>query len=663
MLNRVLRIGVWLTCAIGWCACEEPRLDVRFDIPAHYQEDVEQIALQVLRPSDDTDASFSCEDLAMGEVPQDVLRASQVQEVRVQRGEAANIADLDREGRKVLFARGITATQETIVAACDEVGDIASDTTVRLAAEPVTVLQANSSSPLRVSVRDVLGTSLGSVEVHWRSVGADGVVFKGMSTSDDEGVAATAAASPKISGPKLLEILARWQREPLVLYSFQWPRTFEEHKCKLFWPGYEKSDPRGTWSYVKLGRIGPSGEIGLAALVDPSRTPSDECPKKLEKCSAACDLDSDSDSDSDCLAACNDDYAVCEAPTLDVRWRRSSGAELLATQTPLGKLGKNTKALNWQLELVPGKSRDRVFLLPLGFGSAWYELDTTGKVLLRHSYTPPLAGLSAQQYSVVRSCGLAEGRASILIGFDGGLFRLYEPEGGQPLAAQPLAKLGEAGGSFGELTVMANGCIGEFDGSGEHLAVLTSAKDGGNQSIVVEIGGELVPFPWSRPLSSFATAVKRGEYEPAALLIGQMGTGNAEVIRVRLQRAENAKDSALVADAVDSLLAMPSFIAAGEIDGRAESGADMDLAAVVSFSNAAQGSADHFAQIVSGHTYKGHRLVGLFNIAQKDSSGLTPHMALIDVSGDGFDDLVVLRRSDQTDPTVHALLSIYPMGE
>lgn len=659
---------VLLALAVSaWCACEEPRLDVRLSIPDEYSAGVTQTSLIVLRPS--AESPFDCDDLAMGEVAQEVLRASQVQEIRAEGGSTAALAGIDRLGLKLLYARGFNEDQQVVVAACDEVREIVGATAVELVAEPMKTLTTESGSSagngakLLVTVRDVLGKGLGEVVVAWRSTGADGLEVEGSVQSDLEGKAAVSPPSPEFAGPMVLELVSRWQVSPVVLPGFRPLRDRRVFELRSFSPGDDSfGNPRLTWSLVRLGRLGPVGEVGLAALVDPAFKLGSACGTDWEDCETGCGTDSDSQ---DCRDLCLDELWKCSTPYVETRRLPDTNSELRTSKISLGVPGRETGAADWILRLVPGEIRDRVFALPLGSATAWYELDSSGQLLLRHQYSPPQGGARVEEYLVLPPCAGAFERPLLLLRFEDGVALVYEPEGGEPLLEHPMSKLDSI--DFGEDatdrwdSLAAAGCIGEVGGDKEHLAVLLGSEAHGGQGIAVESDGALLVFDWSRPVSVFGSAKRRSELEPASLLIGQMGVGTAEVIRVRLKAADRVSESTLEVSASDSVLAMPVVLSAGEIDGRVVRGEESDIAALVSLSNSTSGKTDHFAQVISGHSFDGKRLVGLLRVVSEDDSSLVPHMVFLDANADGIDDIVVLHRFAATGVT--AKLTIYAMGK
>lgn len=262
--------------ALAWIAlgCGDPSVHVTLEVPEPYASEVASVSLQVLVPP--AGAPFSCDDVAFGEADAEQIRAARVQEVVVRERAPADLGGIPRKGTKLFYARAMDEADQVVVAACGSLGDIDDeDATVTLEGEPVTTVTLpehalGAALPVEVPVvvTDVRGRGLEGATVRWTVVGPGGETIRGETTTGDSGAARIFPPSPARAGPAILDVRVRFEaaaRAPL--------RAFQPAKI-LFrdtLPG-AAADPSRTIAtevLYQVGRIGPQGEIGLAALGPP----------------------------------------------------------------------------------------------------------------------------------------------------------------------------------------------------------------------------------------------------------------------------------------------------------------------------------------------------------------------------------------------------------
>ena len=227
---------------------------------------VEWSSLKIFVPP--LDVPFGCEELSFGEVDPAILSASLVQEVFLFQDEGAQrpLSGIPRKGLKVLLAQAFDSSDLPVVAACKEVGQIDDDILVRLQGEPAAVLTLLGGEnqewffgamqlpdPVDMLVTDAFSTPLAGWSVKWNVAGPAGTGSNGQQVTNTEGRLVFSPETPASPGPSILEIVTRWQRgtTPLIK-AFTEPARIEGPL-----PDFRLND-------IKVGRIGPTGQMGYA---------------------------------------------------------------------------------------------------------------------------------------------------------------------------------------------------------------------------------------------------------------------------------------------------------------------------------------------------------------------------------------------------------------
>ena len=260
-----------LLLAIVFAAsCDDSSLDVRLTIPDIYQDRVDSVALSVIVPPQG--APFGCEDIAFGLVTEEFVRANTVEEVRLStRGNGALDA-IPRNGKKLFWARGYDPAGEQIIAGCAESGDVSGKQEVEISGEPVTVVVLPALAPTelpgrttKVLITDVLGTPTSDIEVQWTRTSSGSEPQTTIELTDSDGKLAIVIGQLAYPGPIAVDIRAKWNRGDVpVLIGFRSPSPANTSTGPL--PNAANIDARELTPVYEVGRFGPSGETGFAAL-------------------------------------------------------------------------------------------------------------------------------------------------------------------------------------------------------------------------------------------------------------------------------------------------------------------------------------------------------------------------------------------------------------
>ncbi len=249
------------TCAV---ACTDPAVRVQFDVPADYRDQVESVELELLLPP--PGAPFDCDDVAFREVSDDDLAAATVEQV-LTREDNAELSAIPRLGDKLFLARGLDGAGDAVVAACGQVGDIDSDTDLSLTGEPtagVVLPLTEPGSPLvdfTAGVFDIASRPLAGVATRWTVTGPADETSTGMATTDGMGRVMITPQAPALPGPIAVDVRPRWVRTtPPSLLAFRQPDPMLSTPL----PG-DATDSIVEADLV-VGRLGPNGEMGFAAL-------------------------------------------------------------------------------------------------------------------------------------------------------------------------------------------------------------------------------------------------------------------------------------------------------------------------------------------------------------------------------------------------------------
>ncbi len=271
------QFACWAACAItSAIACSDPSLRVELIIPNEVRDEVRSATLSVLVPPQGT--PFGCDELAFGAVDESLIQASTVEEVVLRTESSSDLSAIPRKGDKVLLASAIDATGEKIVAGCVEQGLIEDDDSITIQGELVTIAILPAFNPIDVSGRtsevritDVKGQPARGIEVRWTRTAPGAVPESSQAISDEQGLVTVEVTPSPLPGPIAVDVNARWARSsPPVIVGFRNPETMLSDTL----PNPSDTAGRNPDEIYQVGRIGPNGEMGVAALGNDAVAPS-----------------------------------------------------------------------------------------------------------------------------------------------------------------------------------------------------------------------------------------------------------------------------------------------------------------------------------------------------------------------------------------------------
>jgi hypothetical protein len=274
-MRFTLQLAIWATCAITFgISCSDPSLRVELILPDEVRDKVRSATLSVLVPPQGD--PFGCEELAFGAVDSNLILASSVEEVVLRSGSSGDLNAIPREGDKVLLASAIDTGGEKIVAGCAEQGLIEGDASITINGELVTIAILPAFNPIDVAGRttevritDVEGQPARGIEVRWTRTAPGAAPESNQAVSDGQGLVAVDVTPPPLPGPLAVDVNARWARsEPPVIVGFRNPETLFTDTL----PNPSDTASRNPDEIYQVGRIGPNGEMGVAALGNPDLT-------------------------------------------------------------------------------------------------------------------------------------------------------------------------------------------------------------------------------------------------------------------------------------------------------------------------------------------------------------------------------------------------------
>lgn len=454
--------------------------------------------------------AFGCDDLSFGEVDPAVLSASLMQEVILSdEGGQRPFSGVPRKGLKVLLAQAFDSSDLPVVAACTEIGEIDDDVLVRLEGEPAAVLTLIGGEnqewffgalqlpdTVELLVTDAFSTPLVNWDVKWNVVGPAPSGSNGLAQTGDDGRLVFNPQTPASPGPSILEILTRWQRgtTPLI-------KAFTE-PAHIVGPL-----PDFRINAIKVGRIGPAGQMGYAATY------------------------------------------LCGAPlTTCLFYAYYNGGQMTSRQLTLDGLGEEEPA---PLGIIPRADYDRVIVA--GFG-LWLELNPSQGTTTQRTYD----AIQSQPVAVlpVDPCGDSP-VGQVLLAFEDGSLGVYGPTGGERLPMHPFANVQLSGFN------LASGCVADQDQVERRL--LIGEQDESHWRVVVDLGTLVEQFDWAAPLRGIGFSPSL-EKHPAHLVVGRLGPDSPEVARMRVLHQPGIADTRLDQISAVPLFAVPEAIGAGHLD-------------------------------------------------------------------------------------------------
>lgn len=499
MIRRVLFLCGAASIA---AACGNPELAIDFEIREPYRGEIEAVTLQILEPAQA--APFTCNDLAFGNADPEAVALSRVGEISASSLNTA-LPDIDRVSRKVFWADGISAGGRRIVTGCAELGEISSDETIRILAEPVArviapvgvslsaVLGNPLANPVTLSVKDALDAPLAGVSATYSIEGAIGAGSNGETESDDDGVFTISPTLPERPGPFVLDLRVRWAEAAPVFLS------------GVIAPEVETLDLPARALDYRSGSIGTDRERGFAALL------------------------------ADGVGSVRVSMIYTNAMTSQRVLNTSE--RILSADTP--RLG---------VIEYSGRGRDSVIAVS---SSAWYEIFADGALAQRTAYTGAGGALPVAVFTGGACRGSDD--PQVLIAFSDGIVRAYSTAGA--LRDQFALPSG--------LELSASGCVSGQNDALERTLVFGQPGGIGVLPAVAQ-GMEFLAASWFALPTAIAFAPPLGDGR--RLMFGtQLSVNDIVVSRASLVRTADALE--LNIEGNDTVPNVPRATLAGDIDG------------------------------------------------------------------------------------------------
>lgn len=565
--------GSLLLCA-ALLACDDPSIEVEVSIPEPYRAQVVALAMDVILPP--PGQPFGCEDIAFGAVSDAEVDTATQQKVNAVAGEHVGFLGVPRVGDKLFRVRGLDADGEAVVAACEAHGVIDGDVLLELVGEPTSSALIGDfetgrllPTTMTVGVRDINDEPIAGVDVRYTVTGPGvDAVTTDTAVSDAMGRATLAPLAPALPGPVALDIRPRWVRS-LPASLLAWGPMTVVLDANL--PGGTDGDvPSSTQARYAIGRIGPAGELGVAAL-GPSDSP---------------------------FTTGRQVYLAYYDPSQSPPFRNAVSAPIA-----------NALALG----VVDTGARDQLFTIT---GNAWLEILPTGATV---SSPSPRPGRAASFMLPAGDCAGSAASGEVLVVWSDESVATYGPGGApatspfddEPSTSRPLA----------------SGCVSATDDATYRAVVY--AEGNFQQRVVAEMD---VVRRAGAPVLAAGIGFSRAVGDAGRYLLGtQVTIEGTELTRFRL-RALGESNLELEEVARDPTTTVAQATGGGDFDGDGE----LDVAALLGFGDGERGTAyrTFFALEVD---HLGDRLVGLSPLAQ----AVRPHMWILDIDGDGVDEIVV----------------------
>ncbi|HWM87638.1 MAG TPA: hypothetical protein VNO33_17415 [Kofleriaceae bacterium] len=259
--------GVIALAALA-AACTDLSVDVSFDVPDEYEEEVASIAIDVLAPGDE---EWACEHLEFGQVDEVTLGSMLVDQAQLERDSPRDDFDsVPRTGRKLFYARGYNALGQLVTAGCAEHGLVDGEVDVEIAGRPAvylsvqkTTLRSGELESVRIGISDARTQPLPGVTARYRVVAATGATTEREAVTDEQGSLDLELEAPPWDGPQALDLDVPWQGNPIEpVTGFRLPPP----RFTIEIPPSALAQDLSSEQLYQVGRIGPDGEMGLAVL-------------------------------------------------------------------------------------------------------------------------------------------------------------------------------------------------------------------------------------------------------------------------------------------------------------------------------------------------------------------------------------------------------------
>jgi hypothetical protein len=254
----------------------------------------------------------------------------------------------------------------------------------------------------------------------------------------------------------------------------------------------------------------------------------------------------------------------------------------------------------------------------------WVEIGPAGALLAHpHVPLPPARGKDPVDVHPAGPCDPATDAPGLLVTYAGaGVVGFYDAEG-QAVDAIPR-----------DLGVLASGCVSDQGGSQARMLVVEGSEVG--LQLSTKVGNAHLFRDWLAVNVGMGFAPALGG-EPAVLLGVQLAVNDFVVSRVSLARGGDGFGFETVG--IDSPPEIPFSTVGGDLDGDGV----LDVAALFRRRGQPGDPARYALWVVSGRVHRGTRIAGVLPVGE--AGFRAPQLMLIDLDGDGADELLVGERS------------------
>ncbi|MCK6552217.1 hypothetical protein L6R52_40680 [Myxococcota bacterium] len=581
-------------------ACGDPELGLRFEIREPYRDVITSVSVQIFEPP--ISAPFDCEDLAFGRVDPMTVTFSRVGQVTSD-ALTTPLNDIDRTAKKLFWLDGLDDASLRLVTGCAAVEAIDDDVEVSILAEPV----AHVTRPTGVSLSAKVGEPLAE-PVRVPVTDALGAPLTGANAAWRViGVASSTAAGTVESdatGELTFTPDLPTRPGPFVLeLRVRWAEGDPVLLSGVIAPNGRTVELAARAVEYQKGNVGPNAEVGFAALVtDPPN-----------------------------------------AVRIVAAYRDSATNELRMTSSPRLFGAPALGVVDYG-----GRARDRI--VAIGFAS-WNEVAPDGSLTPR-TYATPVGATVPKRVLTTGPCTASrpQDQPQVLVEFVEGVVGIYSVEG-ELLSAFQLRDPSDP--ATADLGVVASGCVSDSTNMPLRTLIFDFGGGIGVLAAVPSPGAESFLFDSWLALGNGVTFGRPGADGRRLMFGTQLSVNDIVVSRASLSRS--AAGIALAVEGSDSVPEVPDATAAGDTDGDG-------LVDVVSLFQRSDGSEAFAVWTALGREYLGRRISGDVDLGSADLRA--PALMLLDVDGDGSDDVVLAERPGLVGSlgANRSRLEIYPMG-
>ena len=575
-------VALMLVLASAFWACGSDFVQIDFEVPMEYRDQVETVSIRIVTPS--SIEPFTCEDVALGSVSTNVLIASTVSEVVSVDTGHIDVSGIPRNGTKLIIAMGLDNQALPIVAACAFLGDIEEPLTVKLDVEPssvVVVPEIPFGEPfpdtLTITISDVFAQALADTLVQWTVVGPapteESQLATGQTRTDENGTAQLSFSPITQPGPMILDIDTRWERvSGENIAGFREPVPVLEENIA---GDHTLARAIPTESRYQVGRIGPQGQPGFAALLLP----------QVEQAGHRVYL------------------AYYDS---DTREFRSAISSPIAGIFALGLI-------------TPASNQDQIIALS---STNWVDIRISSIPAVEVFSTPltPPPGAAATAIFPASSCQNAPDVDAVLVASGTGL-RTYD--------ASRTEIAGLFSGEPATTRVLAAGCVADITGISTRTVVVRRDE----QNIPTLLAGNSVVREGALE-GVLTSGIGFAQTTPVldTLLATDVSVQGTSVGRYQLLAGDDTVTGQLITQ--DDIASVPLSSQGGQLDGDNT----VDIISLLNFGIASDFSETRTRIFVAlGRLYEGARVVGI----SKEFRAVRPRLWIADFDRDSIDDVLI----------------------